>query len=196
MKRLHYNAPVILTFFLLCLGALLLGALSRGWTTLHLFSVYRAPLSPLFLVRLLGHVLGHADWDHFLGNMLLLLVAGPHMEEKYGSRALLLGIGLTALISGVLQCLFFPGTVLLGASGIVFMLIMLASLSGFSGGIPVTMLLVAALYLGQQVYDIIFAHDNVANFMHIVGGVCGTAFGYVYAMLPRKRRRPAARKKR
>ena len=48
----------------------------------------------------------------------------------------------------------------------------------------------------QQVYDIIFAHDNVANFMHIVGGVCGTAFGYVYAMLPRKRRRPAARKKR
>ena len=82
------------------------------------------------------------------------------------------------------------------ASGIVFMLIMLASLSGFSGGIPVTMLLVAALYLGQQVYDIIFAHDNVANFMHIVGGVCGTAFGYVYAMLPRKRRRPAARKKR
>ena len=35
-----------------------------------------------------------------------------------------------------------------------------------------------------------------ANFMHIVGGVCGTAFGYVYAMLPRKRRRPAARKKR
>ena len=91
MKRLHYNAPVILTFFLLCLGALLLGALSRGWTTLHLFSVYRAPLSPLFLVRLLGHVLGHADWDHFLGNMLLLLVAGPHMEEKYGSRALLLG---------------------------------------------------------------------------------------------------------
>ena len=59
-----------------------------------------------------------------------------------------------------------------------------------------TMLLVAALYLGQQVYDIIFARDNVANFMHIVGGVCGTAFGYVYAMLPRKRRRPAARKKR
>jgi len=90
----------------------------------------------------------------------------------------------------------FPHTALLGASGIVFMLIMLASLSGFSGGIPVTMLLVAALYLGQQVYDIIFAHDNVANFMHIVGGVCGTAFGYVYAMLPRKRRRPAARKKR
>ena len=179
MKRLHYNAPVILTFFLLCLGALLLGALSRGWTTLHLFSVYRAPLSPLFLVRLLGHVLGHADWDHFLGNMLLLLVAGPPMEEKYGSRALLLGIGLTALISGVLQCLFFPGTVLLGASGIVFMLIMLSSLAGMKEGkIPLTLILVGVLYLGQEVYSMLFVRDSVANLMHIVGGVCGTVFGF------------------
>ena len=68
--------------------------------------------------------------------------------------------------------------------------------SGHPGGSLSCADLVAALYFGQQVYDIIFAHDNVANFMHIVGGVCGTAFGYVYAMLPRKHRRPAARKKR
>ena len=54
---------------------------------------------------------------------------------------------------------------------------------------PVTMLLVAALYFGQQVYDIIFVHDNVANFMHIVGGLCGTAFGYYSAL--HSRRRPA-----
>ena len=133
-------------------------------------------------------MLGHASWDHFLNNMLLFLVIGPPMEEKYGSVLLLKGFLLTAVISGVLQCLLFPHSALLGASGIVFMLIMLASLSGFSGGIPVTMLLVAALYLGQQVYDILFAHDNVANFMHIVGGVCGTVFGYVNSS-PRKRRR-------
>ena len=51
------------------------------------------------------------------------------------------------------------------------------------------MLLVAALYFGQQVYDIILVHDNVANFMHIVGGLCGTAFGYYFALPRRKRRR-------
>jgi membrane associated rhomboid family serine protease len=95
----------------------------------------------------------------------------------------------TALVTGVLQCVLFPRSGLLGASGIVFMLIMLSSLAGFSGGIPVTMLLVAALYFGQQVYDIIFVHDNVANFMHIVGGLCGTAFGYYSAL--HSRRRPA-----
>ena len=178
---------MILTFFLLSLLVLLLDDWTDGWTTLHLFCVYRSSMKdPLFYIRLFGHVLGHAGWDHFLNNMLLLLVIGPPMEEKYGSILLLKGMVLTALISGVLQCLLFPHTALLGASGIVFMLIMLASLSGFSGGIPVTMLLVAALYLGQQVHDILFAHDNVANFMHIVGGVCGTAFGYYFA-LPRRR---------
>ena len=143
-----------------------------GWSTMNLFCVYRSSWrDPLGYIRLFGHVLGHANWEHFLNNMLLLLVVGPPMEEKYGSIPLLKGILFTALVTGVLQCILFPHTGLLGASGIVFMLIMLSSLAGFSGGIPVTMLLVAALYFGQQVYDIIFVHDNVANFMHIVGGL-------------------------
>lgn len=178
--RLQYNAPVTLTFFFLSLAVLLLDQATGGWTTLNLFCVYRSPLTdPLFYVRLFGHVLGHADWNHFLNNMLLLLVIGPPMEEKYGSRPLLLGLLATALISGVLQCILFPGAALLGASGIVFMLIMLSSLAGMrSGSIPLTLLLVAALYLGQQVYAMLFVRDQVANFMHIIGGLCGTGFGF------------------
>ena len=105
----QYNSPVILTFFLLSLGALFLGQYTGGWTTTHLFSVYRSSLKdPLFYIRLFGHVLGHGSWDHFLNNMLLLLVVGPPMEEKYGSLPLLKGILLTALISGILQCALFP----------------------------------------------------------------------------------------
>lgn len=178
--RLQYNAPVTLTFFFLSLAVLLLDQATGGWTTLNLFCVYRSSLTdPLFYVRLFGHVLGHADWNHFLNNMLLLLVIGPPMEEKYGSRPLLLGLLATALISGVLQCVLFPGAALLGASGIVFMLIMLSSLAGMrSGSIPLTLLLVAALYLGQQVYAMLFVRDQVANFMHIIGGLCGTGFGF------------------
>lgn len=114
--------------------------------------------------------------------MTLLLVLGPPLEEKYGSKTLLIGIALTAVTSGILQCILFPNAALLGASGIVFMLIMLSSLAGMkSGQIPLTLLLVAALYLGDQVYSILFVRDNVANFMHIVGGACGTAFGFAVA---------------
>ena len=110
---------------------------TNGWSTMNLFCVYRSSWrDPLGYIRLFGHVLGHANWEHFLNNMLLLLVVGPPMEEKYGSIPLLKGILFTALVTGVLQCILFPNTGLLGASGIVFMLIMLSSLAGFSGGIP------------------------------------------------------------
>lgn len=183
LKKIHYNAPVILTLFLLSLAVLILDALTQGWTTRRLFTVYRSsPLDPLFYVRLFGHVLGHSGYAHFAGNMVLLLVVGPPMEEKYGSKVLLVGILLTALVSGILQCLIFPGTGLLGASGIVFMLIMLSSLAGMKAGyIPLTLILVAFLYLGQEVYAALFVKDNVAHFMHLVGGACGTAFGFFIA---------------
>ena len=188
MKKLQYNSPVILSFFLISLVSLILGGVTNGWSTTTLFSVYRAPLNdPMTYVRFFGHALGHADMDHFLGNMLLLLVVGPPLEEKYGSRTLLLGIAMTALISGLLQFMLFPNVALLGASGIVFMLIMLASLSGMANGrIPLTLILVALLYLGQELYSIFFVQDNVANFMHIVGGACGTTFGF---SVGKKRRR-------
>ncbi|NBI66351.1 rhomboid family intramembrane serine protease [Pseudoflavonifractor sp. 60] len=183
MKKLQYNSPVILSFFLLSLAALALGYLTRDWTTWHLFSVYRAPLTdPFTYVRFLGHVLGHAGIDHFMGNMLLLLVVGPPLEEKYGSSVLLAGIVFTALVSGVLQFVCFPDAALLGASGIVFMLIMLSSLAGMKNGmIPLTLILVALLYLGREVWSIFFVRDNVANLMHLVGGACGTGFGFLAA---------------
>ena len=178
-KKIHYNSPVVLTFFFLSVSALLLDILTKGWTTVHLFSVYRSPITPLFFVRLFGHVLGHSGYAHFAGNMVLFLVVGPPLEEKYGSKALLAGILLTALVSGLLQCALFPHTALLGAGGIVFMLILLSSLAGMkAGSIPLTLILVAVIYLGQELYSGLFVQDNVAHFMHLVGGACGTGFGF------------------
>ena len=90
--ELQYNSPVILTFFLLSMLVLLADGWTNGWSTMNLFCVYRSSWrDPLGYVRLFGHVLGHANWEHFLNNMLLLLVVGPPMEEKYGSIPLLKG---------------------------------------------------------------------------------------------------------
>lgn len=180
MKKLQYNSPVILSFFLASLAVLLLGFATQNRSTMLLFSVYRSSVgSPFFFVRLFGHVLGHSGWEHFVSNMLLLLVVGPPLEEKYGSKVLLVGILVTAVVTGALQCLLFPDTMLLGASGVVFMLIMLSSFAGMEcGRVPLTLLLVAALYLGQEVYAALFVEDNVANFMHICGGILGTGYGF------------------
>ena len=181
MKKFQYNSPVVISFFLISFAALVLGWLSNNWTTASLFSVYRSSFrNPFTYIRLISHVLGHADLEHFFGNMLMFLVIGPPLEERYGSRVLLTGILLTALISGLLQTVLFPNTALLGASGIVFMLIMLSSLSGMEdGGIPVTLILVAVLYLGRELYSILFVKDDVANLMHIIGGICGTTYGFL-----------------
>ena len=184
--RVQYNAPVVLTFAFLALAALVAGNLTGGWTTTRFFSVYRASFTdPLTYFRLVGHVLGHSGYAHYLSNMMLLLVVGPPLEEKYGSRRLLLCILVTALISGLVQFLCFPKTALLGASGIVFMLILLSSLSGMrAGAIPLTLILVAVLYLGGEVVDAITLRDNVSQLTHVVGGLCGACLGFAMSRRP------------
>ena len=125
-------------------------------------------------------MLGHAGWSHFFGNITLILVVGPLLEEKYGSANLLFVILATALTTGIVHVVFFPGIMLLGASGVVFALILLSSFTCVKEGeIPLTFILVAVIYIGQQVYEGIFVQDNVSNLTHILGGLVGAALGYV-----------------
>jgi membrane associated rhomboid family serine protease len=178
--KLQYNSPVVLSFALLSLAALLLDGVTGGYTTSKLFCVYRSSLSDFFTyVRFFGHVLGHADYSHYMGNMLLLLLVGPALEEKYGSKTLLMSIAVTALVTGLVNFVFFPGTALLGASGIVFMMIVLSSFTEMKkGGIPVTLILVVIFYLGGEIMDGLRGGDSVSQLTHIVGGVCGMFFGF------------------
>ncbi len=184
---IRFNAPVILSFALLSLLALVLGNLTNGATTYRYFSVYRSSLSdPLTYIRFFGHVLGHAGYDHYMGNMLLLLLVGPGIEEKYGHRTTALCIAVTALVTGLVQFIFFPATALLGASGIVFMMIVLSSFTEMGKeGIPITLILVVVFYLGGELMDGLTALDNVSQLTHIVGGICGLVFGFTI----KKRRR-------
>ncbi len=177
--RLQYNSPVVLTFALISLIALYLGKLTDGWTTKYLFSVWTSSLSDLLTYpRFILHVLGHSDYSHYISNMMMILVVGPGLEEKYGSRNLLSAIVITALVSGLVHWFLFPGTMLLGASGIVFMMIVMASLAGMRDGrIPITLILVLVLYLGNEIVDGVMLSDNVSQLTHIIGGVCGAVLG-------------------
>lgn len=188
MKRIHYNSPVILTFALLSLAALLLGTVTGGWTTNHLFCVYRCSLfDPLAYVRFFGHVLGHSNWSHYAGNMLLFLLIGPPLEEKYGSKTILGFIAITALATGLVEFFLIPGAALLGASGVVFMMIVLSSFTQTrQGTIPLTFVLVLILYLGNEVVTGISSADNISQLAHIVGGVCGMFFGFGYGKSGKK----------
>ena len=182
-RRLHlaYNAPVVLTFVLACVLIQLISMLTDGASNRNIFSVGRPALSgnPLTWFRLFLHVLGHGSWDHLLSNMMFILILGPMIEEKYGSMNTLFVILATALATGLVYVIFFPATLILGASGVVFAFIILSSITGFrEHTVPITFLLVAALYLGQQIYNAT-QNNNVAELAHIVGGVVGGSLGFV-----------------
>ena len=178
--KVSFNSPVVLGFAFLCLAALVLSYLTGGLTNRLLFSVYRSsPLDPLGYVRLVGHVFGHEGWNHFFGNMTLILVVGPLLEEKHGSANMAAVILATAVVTGLVNCIFFPHTQLLGASGVVFAFILLASITSMrEGRIPLTFILVAVIYLGGQVYEGIFVRDDISHLTHILGGAVGAFLGY------------------
>ena len=174
--KVQYNAPVVLTFALLASVVLVLAALLPG-DVMAFFTVPGQFGGIGDVPRLFTHVLGHSGVMHLYGNMLLILLLGPILEEKYGSAQLLMMIVATALVTGVLNVALFESG-LLGASGVVFMLILLSSITNVrEGQIPLTFILVVVLWIGQEVWDALGA-DSVSQFTHIAGGACGAAFGF------------------
>ncbi len=178
--KLRFNAPVTLSFVSICFIATLLGIASNGEITKALFMTYHSSfLNPMTYIRFVTHVFGHSGWSHFIGNASYLLLLGPMLEEKHGSKAILEVILITAVSTGLINYFFFWNIGLCGASGVVFAFIMLASFTDFrEGEIPITFILVAVIFIGQQVYEGIAVQDNISNMAHIVGGIVGAIIGY------------------
>ena len=173
---------MVLTFAAICAVTLILNYITRGASNNLLFVCYghASLFDPLTYVRVFAYVFGHANFSHFAGNMTMLLLVGPIAEERYGSWNLCIMMFVTAILGGILNMLFFS-TGILGASGIVFLLIILSAFTNMKKGeIPITLLLIAAIYLGQEIYSGLTANDNVSHFGHLCGGVSGLAFGTVF----------------
>ena len=186
--KLRYNSPVILTFTLVAAVVLVIDTLAGRAASNALFTVYPSPDSRNLLtyVRLFTHVIGHANWTHLMSNFSFILLIGPINEEKYGSLRILAMMAVTALVTGLLAALVFR-TGLQGASGIVFMLILLGSFTNSrQGEIPLTFILVVLLFLTREVIDAVAVKDNVAQFAHIAGGIVGGMFGFATTRSARK----------
>jgi len=180
--RIRYNAPFTLTFSLACAAVLaanqfLNRELIRQWFTVGGQGSFHWDEGMSFL-RLFSYTLGHSDWTHLLGNLSFILLLGPILEEKYQTPTLMVMVAITAMITGIVNVAFFS-TALLGASGIVFLMILLVSFANVRAGeIPLTFVAILALYLGKEILEA-FQNDNVSQFAHIVGGIAGSVFGFV-----------------
>ena len=179
LRRLDYNSPVVLTMAALAFVILLVNYATGGGLNRVLAVRYTSWADPMMYLRMFTHVLAHADLAHFTGNFLFILAVGPMVEEKYGSRRLLGLIALTAFVTGLVNVIFFHGVALIGASGVLFMLILLSSFTNIrEGRIPLTFILVALLYLGNEIVTGVIQSDNISQFSHVIGGICGGFFGF------------------
>lgn len=180
ISKFDYNAPVILTYFFICLIILIIDKLCKGKFSATFFTTYKndSLLNPLTYFKLISHSLGHADWDHLYSNFIKILLIGPLIEEKYGSINLLIAMILTSLIIGIVNKLFGKGGIL-GASGVAYMLILLSSFVNMENGkIPITLTLIILFFVVDEVIKLFRRKkDGVSHLGHITGAICGAIFG-------------------
>ena len=177
----QYNSVLILSLFFISLAALILKYITAGVSNDLLFSTYRSSLlSPLTYIRFFTHVLGHQDWKHFSNNYIYILLIGPIIEEKYGTENLFIMILITAAVIGIINYVIGRQKIF-GASGIVFMLIVLSSFTNLQvGKIPITFVLIFIFYIVNEIMDGVFKKDNVSQMGHLIGAICGCLFGFYF----------------
>ena len=90
---------------------------------------------------------------------------------------------ITAGVIGLINSLLSKDRIL-GASGIVFMHIVLSSFTNLQAGkIPITLVLIFLFYIVNEIIDGIFKKDNVSHLGHILGAICGCLFGFYFMYL-------------
>jgi len=178
LNYFQYNSKVILTYFFLSVIVLTLGKLTDRKSN-KLFSSGRGSIFNIMTyVRMFTHIFGHSNYNHFKNNFLYILLIGPMIEEKYGSINLLKMIIITSFITGLINIIISKKNIM-GASGIVYMLILLSSLVNLEAGkIPVTLILIFVFYIVTEVKDGLFKKDNISHLSHIIGAIAGFVFGF------------------
>ncbi len=182
--RIKYNAPVSLTFIALSSLVLFLNThvntfLISDWFTADgtISFNYSDPIS---YIKFITHILGHTDLGHLMGNAIYLILLGPILEEKYKSITLLGLILTTAIISSLINA-FFVDTYMLGASGIVYLFIVLVSFTNIEKGeFPLSVVVV----LGFYIYKEISREDagDISIVTHLVGALIRLLYGLLTVM--------------
>ena len=102
------------------------------------------------------------------------------IEEKYGSINLLIMILITSFITALINIIISNKNIT-GASGIVYMLILLSSMVNLEAGkIPNTLILIFIFYILTEIKDGLFKKDNISHLSHLIGAITGFIYGFIY----------------
>lgn len=148
--------------------------------------------SPADYLKIILYAFGHSDVQEFFANLAILLLLGPVLEERYGSKMIALMTGISTLVTGVL-CVSLSPISLSGSSQIVFMMIFLTFLTERNRrSIKISWLALLCVYIFLEISvnlesKVIFEkeHSMAAVFLikntpilfYIIGGSAGGIFG-------------------
>ena len=172
--------------------------LSLSWTSLKDFQIW----------RVVSYGFTHGSIQHLFFNMLGLWILGRMVEGIYGSKEFVAFFVVAVIVSGLIQVGMTelgrlgqenppPGLPVIGASGGVLAVVLLAALhfphhrmQMFFIPISFELRWLAAFYVGGDIFMALFSRDsNVAHLAHLAGAGFGIAyFKLGWRMLPTSRR--------
>ncbi|MGN0728108.1 rhomboid family intramembrane serine protease [Treponema sp.] len=197
--RAVFDSPVILVFTAVSAAFFIFDAFSSINISGLLFECHGAKSDPAFnfksaadYARMIFYPLGFSGRPQFFMSMAFLLLLGPLLEERYGSLMLSLMLFITSLVGGVLTACLSPFSIM-GAGGIVFMLVILSVLQSFiKKQVPFSWIFVFILFISFELTAVPasenfpdFLNKSVPVFIQLASGICGSLFGFF--VCPKKR---------
>ncbi len=176
--KITFNSPFVLTFALLATFVLVLSISIGGHLQVLTLNGDFNFKNWQSYVGLFLYPLSHSGVTHLVSNFGIILLIGPLLEKKYGWQKLLSMSVITTLVIGIAHIVISDHG-LIGASGLVFLYIILASLSNSTNKeVPLTFILVVCMFLGQEILNS-FQDDQISQMAHIGGGIMAVLFRYV-----------------
>ncbi len=183
--KFSYDAPVTLSFVIICALLFLLntlviknGALGKilASPTTQAGALPFILKQPVSYLRLLLYIFGSGEVNNFITYILIVLLLGPAMEERYGSVIIGIMIFVAALFSGVLNACFCVES-LTGPVPVVCMMIFLTAFMSFSNKtVPITFLATIIFFV---YFSITSGIGAVRLIICIAGGLCGSLFAFL-----------------
>ena len=134
----------------------------------------------------------HSGTTHIFFNMYALLIFGPLLEQRIGSKRLLISYLTTGIFAGIIYSLYHafllgaPQTAAVGASGAIMgflgLVIMLLPKMRilFFFIIPMNMRTAGIIFAAIDLIGFITPGDGIAHLAHLAGLAAGLAFGYYF----------------
>jgi membrane associated rhomboid family serine protease len=188
-SRIPFGLPVSYSGIILsiCLIVFFLSLVVPGFVYNYL------ALNPDYVMQrpwtLLTHMFVHANFNHLLLNMLVLLFFGMELERRVGKTKFLEIYILSGIVAALAQ-MMVSGGYLVGASGALYGV--MGCLAMIAPEIRVLLFFaipmsIRALVVLLVLLDLLFfeAPDNIAHMAHISGLLVGIAFGMMMKKQPK-----------